>query len=153
MPLRTLRSRRAERGASAVEFAFVLLPMLYLVFGIIQYGLYFWAMQGGSDIARNAARVAAVGTRATCTAFRADVGADISSFGGASSAGTITRSYSKAEGNTGTTVQIGDRVTVQVRFDSLDLNFPYIPLPHDGEVRELVRSRVDYVPSQPETCS
>ena len=42
---------RSEDGASAVEFALVMVPLLTLVFGILQYGLYFWSMQGGADTA------------------------------------------------------------------------------------------------------
>ena len=147
---RSRRLRRPERGAAAVEFAFVLLPLLYLVFGIIQYGLYFWAMQGGSDIARGAARVAAVGTAPTCSAFQAQVTGDIGNFGGATSDGVVTRDFDKAEGNSGTVVEIGDRVAVTVEFETIDLNLPLIPLPHDGTVKEDVQARVDYLPSQPE---
>ena len=67
-----VRSRRDD-GASAVEFALVMVPLLTLFFGILQYGLYFWSMQGGADAARRAARTAAVGTTAGCTDFRRQV--------------------------------------------------------------------------------
>ena len=55
------RPRRDQRGAAAVEFALVLLPMLYLIFGSIQYGWYFYAMQSGSSAVGDAARRVAVG--------------------------------------------------------------------------------------------
>ena len=52
---------REDDGSSAVEFALVMTPLLMIIFGIMQYGFYFWAMQGGADAGRQAARLAAVG--------------------------------------------------------------------------------------------
>src|SRR6476660_9197982 len=57
---RSLR-RRGEGGAAAVEFALVMPLLLVLVFGIIQYGWYFYAMQAGSSAVGDAARRVAVG--------------------------------------------------------------------------------------------
>ena len=42
---------------------------------------------------------------------------------------------------------------VSVTFKSVDLHFPFIPFVHDGMVTSTAESRVDFVPSQPETCS
>jgi len=52
---------RDTRGAAAVEFAFVMLPMLYLVFGVIQYGLYFYARESGTQAVGDAVRRLSVG--------------------------------------------------------------------------------------------
>jgi Flp pilus assembly protein TadG len=116
------RDRRSADGAVAVEFALVMMPLFALVFGLIQYGLYFWAMQGGSDIARSAARVAAVDdvNTYTCDAFRADISDQIN-------------------------VSVGDKVTVSVQFSSVDLHFPFVPFIHDGVVTSTGTARVDYV--------
>ena len=149
--MRALRSRRNERGASAVEFALVMPILLVLVFGLIQYGLYFWALQGGADAARTGARLSAVGKPSTCTAFRTEVGNQVSNF--SQGTPTITRSYSNAEGNTAAAVEIGDRVQVTVTFNSIDLNLPFVPFINDGRVSETVEARVDYTPSPPEACS
>jgi hypothetical protein len=50
--------RRSERGASAVEFAILSLPLFTILFGIIDYGLYFAdvvkVQQGLGDAARAA---------------------------------------------------------------------------------------------------
>ena len=56
-----MAARRGERGASAVEFGLVMLPLLYLVLGIIQYGVYFWSMNSGSNAVGDAVRRMAVG--------------------------------------------------------------------------------------------
>ena len=129
---------RTQRGAAAVEFALVMPLLLLLVFGLIQYGLYFWAYQGGSDAARAAARLAAVGNPVTCDDFRAAVRSDIANVGDEAGA-TITRNYDNASG---TDVAVGDTVTITVEFDSIDLNMPFLPFIDDGVVHSEANSRV-----------
>lgn len=153
---RRLRGRRAADGAIAVEFALVMMPLLVLVFGLIQYGLYFWAMQGGSDIARSAARIAAVDDAATstCAAFRADIRDQINGLSGSGATATITRTYVDSEAPAG--VSIGDKVEVSVQFKSVDLHFPFVPFIHDGVVSSSGTARVDYVrdpDNPPASCS
>lgn len=55
---RTL-DRRGDRGASAVEFALVMIPLLTLVFGVISYGYMLSFRQALSQGAAEAARAAA----------------------------------------------------------------------------------------------
>lgn len=143
------RPQREDRGAAAVEFALVLLPLLYIVFGIIQYGLYFWAYQGGSDVTRSAARVAAVGEQPTCAAFRSDIAAQIDGLSGVVEPADIDRVYRQQDP---TRVTVGDTVTVTVRFKSVDMHLPFIPFISDGWVESSARARVDYVPVAPEAC-
>jgi Flp pilus assembly protein TadG len=143
-------SRAGEDGATAVEFALVMLPLVVLIFGLVQYSLYFWAMQGGSDVARNAARTASVGNPADCASFKAGVVSQINKLTGSGATATITRTYTKQSASA---VQVGDTVTVSVKFRSVDLHFPFIPFIHNGMVSSSAESRVDYVPSQPQTCS
>ncbi len=130
----------------------LLLPLLILlVLGIIQYGIYYAARQGGSDIARDAARRAAVGDPADCAAFRAQVSSNMSHIAGATTTGAIIkRTYTRSDP---AVVQVGDTVTVRVAFNSFDLNVPMVPVPGQGRVDITVASRVEFVPDQPETCS
>ena len=144
---RLLQRRRTDDGAAAVEFALVLPFMLLLVFGSIQYGLYFWASQGGSDAARKAARLGAVGDYPSCTAFRDSVRSDIADLGDEAGA-EITRQYETDAGTArtaadGSDVLIGDYVTVTVTFDSLDLNFPFLPFIDNGQVSSSAKARVE----------
>ncbi|WP_372736239.1 TadE/TadG family type IV pilus assembly protein [Nocardioides sp.] len=133
-----------------MEFALTLPLLLILVLGIIQYGLYFAARQGGSDISRDAARRAAVGESADCASFRAAVKSNIGGVVGASpDDAVITRSYTRADP---ALVQVGDTVTVKVAFDSHDLHVPFVPTPGNARVETTVIARVEYVPTQPETC-
>src|SRR5690606_29755177 len=117
-------ARDADRGAAAVEFALVVPVLLLIAFGLIQYGLYFWAMQAGSDFARSAARLAAVGDPASCTDFRSRVSAEISHFGGARGVPSVTRTYRDGPGNTADVVEVGDVVTVTIAFRTVDLGIP-----------------------------
>ena len=55
-----LRRRLPERGAAAVEFALVVIPLLYLVFGVISYGYMLSFRQSISQATAEGARSAAV---------------------------------------------------------------------------------------------
>ena len=65
--------RRADRGAAAVEFALVVPILIMLLFGIIDYGLYFANALGVRSGASDAARQIIVSNFATTcdTAFAA----------------------------------------------------------------------------------
>jgi hypothetical protein len=121
-----------------------------IIFGLIQYGLYFWAYQGGSDVARGAARLSAVGKPADCASFVDEIEKQVGSLAASAGSTTVTRSYDMSASPN---VQVGDTVTVTVKFKSVDLNFPFVPFIDDGLVTAKALARVDYVPEQPEACS
>ena len=58
--IRTLQRRRDQRGAAAIEMAIVLPILILLVFGIIEFSIYFNRLQGLQAAAREGARVAAL---------------------------------------------------------------------------------------------
>lgn len=147
-------ARRRDDGAVAVEFALIAPLLLLLVFGLIQYGFYFWSMQGGSSAAREAARRAAVGQPATCAEFR-DYVKDRIGVTGEKDSADITRSYTDVAGNAvaPADVSVGDVVTVSVTFNSYDMNIPFVPFIDDGVVSQTADSRVEFVPDEPEACS
>ena len=64
MRLRTRTNGRTERGAAAVEFALVVLPLLMIVAGIINFGFIFAQQLSLSNGARQAARFAGLRTLA-----------------------------------------------------------------------------------------
>lgn len=141
------RRRRDDAGAVAVEFALVLPFLLLIVFGSIQYGMYFWADQGGSDAARKAARLGAVGEYPTCAAFVSSVKSDIEAVGDGDGA-DVTRSYESDSGvkrtaADGSDVLIGDYVSVSVTFESFDFNFPFVPFIDDGIISSTAKARVE----------
>jgi Flp pilus assembly pilin Flp len=68
-----LRRTRDAEGAAAVEFALVA-PLLFLaMFGIIQYGLYFFDAHGTRTGVREAARLGVVKTFSACETYTADL--------------------------------------------------------------------------------
>jgi Flp pilus assembly protein TadG len=149
--------RRTERGAAAVEFALVVVPLLVIVFGIVQYGFYFWAMQGGADIARDAARRAATGTPVTCADFKSAVQGKVNSLVGTGKVVTIKRTFDQnatLSRTNPTDVVVNDTVRVQVTFKGYDFHFPFVPFVRDGIVSSTADARVEYVTTQPGlTCS
>ncbi|ROR92144.1 TadE/TadG family type IV pilus assembly protein [Nocardioides aurantiacus] len=137
------RRPRGEHGAAAVEFAFIMLPLLAIVFGIMQYGFYFWSMQGGADTARYAARLASVGSAASCGDFRTQVADSLGSISSDPTEVYVTRDYV----GTGAVGSVGSTVTVTVEFRSYDLNLPYVPFIDDGKVTSRASARVDFAPA------
>jgi hypothetical protein len=123
--------------------------VLLLVFAIIQWGLYFWADQGGSDAARDAARLSAVGKPTDCATFRSSVQSGIDKMGDNFS---INRTYTDNDGVAGITP--GDIVTVTVEFDSIDLHIPFVPFIDNGRVSTTAKARVEFVnDGTPSNCS
>jgi len=140
------RGRRAgERGATAVEFALIMLPLFYIVFGIIQYGLYFYSMQTGTSAVSDAVRRLSVGD---CQA-NPDLKAYVQARLGAANAGNLSvpqPAYFKPDGTAlgaTDTVVVGDGVQLTVTYDAPNMHFPFVPLPHDGQVIRTVFARVE----------
>jgi Flp pilus assembly protein TadG len=66
---RLARLRRDDRGAQAVEFALISLPLLYLLYGAISFGFVLNAQETATQLAREGARAAAIcGTGGGCSA-------------------------------------------------------------------------------------
>jgi Flp pilus assembly protein TadG len=155
MNCRWRKSRPAERGAAAVEFALVLVPFLVLVFGIIQYGFYFYSAQAGSQAANAAVRQLSVGNCQDATKLTAFVNHQL---GSAAKHGTttITRTYKNIDGSTpatpqGANVQVGGTVTLTVSFDSINMHFPLLPFLSQATVSRTVQARVE--DNTDRTCS
>ncbi len=55
------RRSRGERGASAVEFALVALPLMTMVFGALEFGLAIQARTLAGNAAREGVRIASLG--------------------------------------------------------------------------------------------
>jgi Flp pilus assembly protein TadG len=54
------RARKGERGTAAVEFALVMMPLLLLALGGIDFGNYFFVSEVLANAAREAARAGAI---------------------------------------------------------------------------------------------
>lgn len=142
--------RRGEDGAAAVEFALVLIPFLLLIFGAIQYGMYFFAAQTGSHAANSAIRQLSVGKCTDSADLLAFVNKELGSSAVAGST-TVSTSYVNEDGTTppapqAQNVNVGGQVTLIVAFNSKDLNFPLLPFLDDGKIARTVDARVEFVP-------
>lgn len=136
--------RRDEQGSTIVEFALVLPLVLMFVFGIIQYGYQYWALETSAAAAREAARRLIVGTDPACTIADAQLHAGGPHVG----AGLPTVTY--AYDNPANQAARGALVTVTVRIQSLDLGF--LPVPGDGLIVETATNRVENIPLDPLEC-
>lgn len=137
---------RDEGGASAVEFALILIPILIILFGLIQYGLYFYSAQSGSQAANAAVRQLSVGNCQNATAFQNYVNSQV----GAAKSGavTITKVYKNPDGTTpgapeAANVGIGGTVKLTISFPTINLNFPFVPFLSDSKVVRNVEARVE----------
>jgi len=137
-----VRAKRSERGAMAVEFALVFPIVFAVMFGIIQYGIYFWGRSTVAASARESARQLAVGTDWTCSRDQA-----LAKANGAGSGAVVTRKYV----NAGNEAKIGDLVEVTVTAKSLAPAF--LPLPGHGSITEVATARVENIPTSPLACS
>lgn len=145
-------ARSRDRGAAAVEFALVSTLLFTILFAIIQYSLYFWSLQSGSNAAREAARQAAVGAL-SCSDFTTLVknGAQ-----GVSSDFKATRTYyaaSDVNQLSPVAATVGGIVKVKVSFKSIDLGFPFLPFIEDGRVSEAGIARIEETTDKSVPCS
>jgi Flp pilus assembly protein TadG len=125
----------------AVEFALVF-PMVFAVmFGIIQYGVYFWGRSTAAASARESARQLAVGTDWTCSHDQA-----VSKTNDAGRNVVVTRAYL----NAGNAPKIGDLVQVTVTANTLAPTL--LPLPDSGAITEVATARVENIPTTPLAC-
>jgi Flp pilus assembly protein TadG len=130
-----LRRRRGQDGAAAVEFGLIAIILFTLLFGIIQFGIWFWSWQQAGHAAREAARVAAVTPCDSTKIQNAGNGA----LGGAPTTNTPTVSITKTS-----PVKVGDGITVRVQFTTLNLGF----FPgFTGSIDKSATSRVENVPA------
>jgi Flp pilus assembly protein TadG len=151
-----MRSRfKDARGATAVEFALVMLPLIYLVFGIIQYGLYFYSTQTGTYAVQQGVRRLSVGDCTSTPTLQAMLSNKLSNGATTASASALNPQvqwkYTDATGAAATAntvspptgLQVGDSVSLTLTYPALNMNFPFIPLPNGGQVTRTSSAMVE----------
>lgn len=140
------RRERNEDGASAVEFALILIPLLLVIFGLVQYGLYFYSAQSGSNAVNAAVRQLAVGNCQSATAFQNYVDNQLGAASTDADAG-ITKVWTKADGTPGTSVldagMVGGTVKLTITFHSINMHFPLVPFLSNSVLERTVQARVE----------
>lgn len=138
------RGGRGERGATAVEFALVVPLLLVLVFGVIQYGLYFWSAQMGTSATGQAVRRLSVGDCQDPAQLRSFLASRMGpALVGAADDVTVDLDYPEA---------VGGEVTLAVSFPVIDLHFPFVPMPAGGRVTREFSARVEDVTATVDGC-
>lgn len=139
--------RRGQRGATALEFGLVAPVVFLLLFGIVQYGYWFWSAETAAATAREAARRLAVGTDWSCTRDEIVAAVRIPAIG--DSVSVPLPEYADDSG-VPVSPRVGSLVTVSVAFDTLDLHLPLLPVP--SQVVGHGTARVENLPATPLGC-
>jgi Flp pilus assembly protein TadG len=124
-----MSKRRREDGAAAVEFAMVLPIFIFLMFGIIQFGFYFWTAETANSAAREAARRVVVGDCWDNTKMTNYVRSQ------------SPRMSSTSKSVDPSTLTVGSAITVTVTANSNILNF--FPVPSTVTREYVARMEVD----------
>lgn len=146
--MRTARGRTGaapDEGAAAVEFALVSVLLFTILFGILQYGMLFFQLQGASSTARQAARLASVGVN-NCGTFKSSVQA-VADSNEVPVAGLVTTATFVVGGGTAARPEWVD---VSVRFSPTDFGVPFVPFP--GDLTRTARARVESLGSVTGAC-
>jgi len=135
MDLRVRRRVHAERGAAAVEFALVA-PVLFLIlFGIIQYGWYFYVASSASHAANSVVRRLEVGDCWASTEADAYVTGQMPAAGATDP--QVTMVPATLAGATVGSTQLHVTVTADAKL--LD----FVPMPNDGVVTRVVSAPLE----------
>jgi Flp pilus assembly protein TadG len=145
--MRTKRARDAE-GAAAVEFALVLLPMVLILFGLVQYGLYFYSAQTGSNTVNAAVRQLAVGNCQDSSDLQDYVDKQLGAASTDTDATVSPEFFTPASppvsvGTTVTNAAIGGTVKLKIEFHSMNMHFPLVPFLSDALVSRTAQARVE----------
>lgn len=138
--------RRDERGATAVEFALILIPLLIVIFGLVQYGLYFYSAQSGSNAVNAAVRQLAVGNCQNTTQLQNYVKGQLGSAATSSDPVNVTPVWKKVDGTTVSNVvqaDVGGTVQLTISFHTVNMHFPLVPFLNDAVVQRKVTARVE----------
>ena len=126
--MRTIR-RRDDRGASAVEFALISIPFIFLVFGMIQYGWYFYVSQSTGGAASDVVRRLQVG----------DCWSGNDALGLAQNQAPMVTALTKTPSTLPT--DTGTEITVSLVADGRILGL--VPMPNNGDVTKTVHALLE----------
>lgn len=87
---RTQQGTRSERGAAAVEFALLVVPLMMIIWGLISYGIMFSYRQALSQAVGEGARAAVAAPTASITSVATSAIGGALNFYGQTCGGTLT---------------------------------------------------------------
>jgi Flp pilus assembly protein TadG len=130
------RRRRDEGGAAAVEFALIMIPFFVLVFGLVEYGWYFYVAQNTSGAASTVSRKLEVG----------DCWASGAALTFAQNQASQISSVAVSPSGSGSAPAAGTAFTVTVTSNGQLLNF--LPVPNGGTITRTVSAQVEDTTAQ-----
>jgi Flp pilus assembly protein TadG len=123
------RKCRDDRGAVAVEFALISIPLILLIAGIVQFGLAYFAQVNVTQAARSAARYGAIcGSTATCTVAQVQQNAVDAAPGAGLTSSAVTVRYCAAGTSPGSGCASGNcpsGSTQATYFEYVTVSVPY----------------------------
>ncbi len=133
-----------------------MLPMLYLIFGTIQYGMYFYATQSGTAAVGEAVRRLTVGNCQDPIQLKEFLDVRLGASTTDSATDLVTTVTYKDGSSPAVAIPapgvVGGSVTVTVTFHAVNMNFPFIPLPDKGKVTQTEFGRVEDTTSLTNGC-
>lgn len=122
----------------------MLLPLLFLLLGIIQYGVYFWSMNAGSNAVGDAVRRMSVGDCQTAAERQQFLHAKLGS-ATTSTAAQITTNvvYLAEDGTPAAAPEVFGTVRLTATYNAPYFHFPFIPLPDGGVVSRTFDARIE----------
>ncbi|MGY2875444.1 Flp pilus assembly protein TadG [Marmoricola sp. URHA0025 HA25] len=123
------RASRDDGGTAAVEFALISIPFILLVFGMIQYGWFFYVAQTTGGAASNVVRRLQVG----------DCWSGNQALTLAQNQAPMVSSVDKNPSAMPTTR--GTDITITLTADGSILGL--IPMPHNGQITKTVHARLE----------
>jgi Flp pilus assembly protein TadG len=128
--------------------------LLWLLFGIIQYSWFFYAMQSGTAAVGDATRRLSVGDCQTSSELTNLVK---NKLGAALTNGTpvsTTVAYTAAAGGSAAAPgEIGGSVQLTATYSTMNMHFPLIPVPGGGTITRSVTARVEDTTATAGGCS
>jgi len=118
------RRRSSQKGAAAVEFAIVLVPLILITFGIIEFGTYLYNQQIITNASREGARAGIVASSPRVTPGTIEgvvvnyTANNLVTFGNSNTPVVNLTGYASD-------AAFGDELTVQVRY-----NYSFLVLPN-----------------------
>lgn len=136
------RPRRAHRGQALVEFGLVIGLFLFVIGGLIQFGVILWSQNAITQVARDTARWAVTQSISPC-----DSPATRTALAGAAdqlARGTSLVNYSAGKWSTASTISALGSEGVGVDWQSADSTFAVDCPPSDNATVWTVRVRVNH---------
>lgn len=121
-----------------------MIPLLVVVFGLVQYGLYFYSAQSGSNAVNAAVRQLSVGNCQNSTQLTSYVKNQLGA--AATDAPAVTQSWKKVDGTSAGSLllaDVGGTVQLSISFHTINMHFPLVPFLSDAVIKRQVTARIE----------